>query len=132
MSNDKPDGYVFGRPTHYRKEMIDEVVPLMSKGYSKEALAGHLGISKDTLYEYIKKYPDFADAIKRGEVASQLFWEGLGIQGIILGRSENFAQGAWAFNMKARFKWTETQKIESNQEIKLKYSLDESEDGEEE
>lgn len=119
-----------GRPTLYREEYCDKAVELMTKGYSKEAVAGALGVSKQCLYEWIEKHQEFGDAIKKGETASQLFWEGLGIQGIILGKSETFAQGAWAFNMKARFKWAEIQRIEANHELKLSYNLDDEKEEE--
>ena len=123
MSNDKPDGYVFGRPTEYRQEMIDQVVPFMEQGYSKEALAGHLNVCKETLYTWMEKYPDFMDAVKLGTTKSQIFWEKIGIQGIILGRSENFAQGAWAFNMKNRFKWDDN-KEENSKPIVVNLNYD--------
>lgn len=113
-----------GRPTKYDPEMIREVVPYMSQGYSKEALAGHLSISKDTLYEWVKLYPDFSDAIKEGTSKSQAFWESLGLRGILTDEKTKFAQGAWAFNMKARFGWRDQQHIETKSEIKLKYNLD--------
>lgn len=57
-------------------------------GLSQEQVAHNIGISKATLYEWIKKYPDFSDAIKKSrevvdyEVENALFksatgfWEG--------------------------------------------------------
>jgi hypothetical protein len=115
-----------GRPTDYREEFCEQATELMSKGYSKEAVAGSLGICKDTLYRWAKEHKQFSDAIKRGEVASQLFWEGLGLTGIILGKADTFAQGAWAFNMKARFGWRDTPKEDDikKKPIKLKYSVE--------
>lgn len=49
----------------------------MSQGYSKGALAGHLGVARSTLFLWIDQHPEFSDAIKQGEAASQAWWEGI-------------------------------------------------------
>ena len=46
--------------------------PLLAEGMAREGMidveiAAALGISKDTFYQYQKKYPDFYDSIKRGK-----------------------------------------------------------------
>jgi predicted transcriptional regulator len=46
--------------------------PLLAEGMARrgmtdEQIAEKLGISKDTFYQYIKKYPDFSDSLKRGK-----------------------------------------------------------------
>ncbi len=41
-------------------------------GYSDKEIFQQLGIVKDTYYKYLKKYPDFSDAIKRGRVPINL------------------------------------------------------------
>lgn len=84
----------------------------MSKGYSKEAVAGAIGISEDTLYTWIKKYPEFSESIKDGEARSRVFWEGLGID-YILGGPQDVKLNAtvWIFNMKNRFGWRDLQEI---------------------
>ena len=48
---------------HYRKQ-----------GISDHQIAKNLGIAKQTFYEYLKKYQDFADAYKRGkkQIVAQL------------------------------------------------------------
>ena len=52
-----------GRPSSFKEEYCDIAIDFMSKGFSQTALAGHLSISKDTLFEWIKLHPNFADAI---------------------------------------------------------------------
>jgi len=55
------------------KTKYDEnTFPLLAGGWAREGLtdeqiAHNLGISKDTYYRYIKKYPEFSDSIKRGK-----------------------------------------------------------------
>ena len=36
-------------------------------GATDAEIAAHIGISRDTLYSWKKKYPDFSDALKRGK-----------------------------------------------------------------
>lgn len=39
----------------------------MGEGYSKTAVAGHLGVTRQTIHNWCKTHPEFFDAIKRGE-----------------------------------------------------------------
>src|SRR6267142_3727982 len=41
----------------------------MGRGYSVTALAGHLGMSKDAIYDWINHHPDFCHAINMGRAA---------------------------------------------------------------
>ena len=68
-SKPKPEGYVFGRPTQYRPEYCQRAIDFMRQGYSVTALAGHLGMSKDAIYDLINLYPDFRHAINIGRAA---------------------------------------------------------------
>jgi hypothetical protein len=68
-SRPKPEGYVFGRPTLYRSEYCQRAIEFMRQGYSVTALAGHLGMSKDAIYDWINLYPDFCHAINMGRAA---------------------------------------------------------------
>ena len=95
-----------GRPTKYKRKFCQIAYDLLSKGYSKEALAGHLGISKQCLYEWVQIHIDFGDAVERGVSASQYFWEELGMRGT-QGQVKGFNPTAWMFNMKNRFGWAE-------------------------
>ena len=40
---------------------------LARDGATDAAIADYIGISRDTLYSWKKKYPDFSDALKRGK-----------------------------------------------------------------
>ena len=68
-SKPKPEGYEFGRPTLYRPEYCQRAIAFMGQGYSVTALAGHLGVSKDTVYLWINTLRDFSDAINMGRAA---------------------------------------------------------------
>ena len=66
-SKPKPEGYEFGRPTLYRPEYCQRAIEFMGQGYSVTALAGHLGMSKDAIYDWINLYPDFCHATRSAD-----------------------------------------------------------------
>jgi len=105
-----------GRPTKYKPEYCDKVIEVMEKGFSKEAVAGHIGISKDTLYRWVKKHDEFSDAIKRGVEISRVFWEELGIEMVTAGQGNSTA---WIFNMKNRFGWKDKREISGDSDRPL-------------
>ena len=100
-----------GRPSKYDPKYCDKVVSLLSKGYSKEATAGKLGISRDTLYEWCQIHEDFSDSIKTGEAKSRYYWEKIGMDGM-LGKVKGFRPVVWIFIMKNRFGWRDNLNIQ--------------------
>lgn len=64
-----------GRPSKYDPKFVDQVLPFMAQGYSTTALAGHLGVSRSTLYLWMEQHPEFSDAVKEGMAASAIWWE---------------------------------------------------------
>lgn len=95
-----------GRPSKYHLKYCKVVLEIMTEGFSKEAVAAELGISRDTLYEWCRRYPDFSDTIKRGELLSQRYWEKIGMDGM-LGKIKGFKVAIWIFIMKTRFGWSD-------------------------
>ncbi|MBP6913432.1 MAG: hypothetical protein KBC00_02375 [Candidatus Levybacteria bacterium] len=93
-----------GRPSKYDIKFCDISQRFMGEGYSKEALAGKLGISRDTLYQWCKTYPEFSDAIKKGESASLYFWEKI-LHDSAIGKKPQANPTALIFIMKTRFHW---------------------------
>jgi hypothetical protein len=100
----KPEGYVFGRPTKYRAEMCQTVIDLMREGKSRTAVAATLMIPRETLYQWERAHPDFADALKMGDTLSQHWWERECQDSL---HDQHFQTGAWTMNMKNRFRWTD-------------------------
>ena len=99
-----------GRPTKYKSEMCEQVVEFMAKGYSKEAVAGKLGIAKDTLYRWVDEKPEFSDAVARGEALALLWWEELGMRGV-QGEIPGFVSIVYIFNLKNRRGWKDKQEV---------------------
>ncbi len=92
-----------GRPTKYDPSwMLDAIIEAGRLGATKEKMAAMIGISKDTLYRWIEEDPEFSDAIKEGELLSQVWWENAG-QLAAIGTVEGFNSTAWIFSMKNRF-----------------------------
>ena len=95
---------------------------MLSQGYSKEATAGALGISKATLYDWIERHLDFSDAIKEGESLSQRWWEDRGREACAEG---SFNATVWVMTMKNRFAWTDrveqTHTVTVSDELKARF-----------
>lgn len=121
-----------GRPTKYDPAFCDVVIEEMSKGYSKEATAGYLRISKNTLYEWAKAHPDFADAITIGESLSQRHWEETLVKHKT--HTKNGTQinsQVFNLNMKNRFGWRDKQDVTTSDDKpkdKKTFSFDLSDD----
>ena len=53
--------------TKYRPDFPERAFQYSRLGLNGKQLAKKLGICEDTLYQYIKKYPEFAEAIEKGK-----------------------------------------------------------------
>jgi hypothetical protein len=79
--------YTIGHPTHYRPEYCELVIEkAMTLGLSLTAFAGVIGVSRETIYAWIKSYSEFSDACSRAKSARVLWWE------LKLGRSRKGAE----------------------------------------
>lgn len=99
-----------GRPTKYKKTYCKRLITWMSKGLSFESFAGELGVARSSIYEWEKNFEEFSDAKEIGSAKSQALWEKMGIAGAS-GKLPGFQNGAWVFNMKNRFLWSNKQEI---------------------
>lgn len=64
-----------GRPSDYDPAYCDLLAEHYRDGYSFESFGGVVGVSKQTLYNWCEAHPEFLDAKKTYETASQLAWE---------------------------------------------------------
>jgi hypothetical protein len=88
-------------PSQYKDEYPDLLIEHMGKeGLSFESFGGKIGVSYGTLYRWVREKSDFAEAKGIGELASLLYWEERGRDGII---REHFKAPVWIYTMKARF-----------------------------
>ena len=113
-----------GRPSGYKPEYCDTVIEVMRQGYSKEAVAGHLEISKDTLYQWEKAHADFSDALKRGVELSRIFWERTALETITHRKdTTQLNSTSWIFNMKNRFGWKDKTEISADEATKKSFGF---------
>ena len=101
-----------GRPTKYKPEYCQQLIDFMSDGFSLEAFAGKVSVTKDTVYQWRDKYPEFSDSIKVGFAKCRVFWEDMGKKGLFTDKEEKFNATVWIFNMKNRFGWRDQQSVE--------------------
>lgn len=64
-----------GQPTKYRPEFCEMATELLARGYDKVAVAGSFKVSVDTLENWRRQYPEFAEAIDVGEPQRSLYWQ---------------------------------------------------------
>jgi hypothetical protein len=100
-----------GKPPKYREEYCELVIDHMAKGHSFDSFGGAVGVCNQTLYNWASKYPEFEQAKREGFAKAQLFWEKIGIAGVV-GKVPGFNVTGWIFNMKNRFKWHDRQEIQ--------------------
>jgi hypothetical protein len=65
-----------GRPSEYDHRYCDMVVEDMAKGFSLSAFAGHIRKGRETVYGWMSRHREFADAVARGRAARTAFLEG--------------------------------------------------------
>lgn len=117
-----------GRPTKYEPKFCEILIDKMSEGYSKEAVAGYIGISKNTLYEWAQAHEDFADAIAIGESQSRLHWEGKLVDYAVHTKNGKQINGqVFNLNMKNRFGWRDKTEVDvgnkDGEEFKFNFDL---------
>lgn len=73
MNNTEEPQVGAGRPTTYRPNIHPQAVEeALGRGLSRAMAAVELGIHYDTFYQWNRKYPEFAEAVKRGaDIADQ-------------------------------------------------------------
>ena len=56
----------------YTPETVKRIVDALGAGNTRRASAAYGGISEDTLARWIKRYADFADAVKSAEASAEV------------------------------------------------------------
>lgn len=64
-----------GRPTKYDESYCQVAIDFMGQGYSLTALAGHLGVAKSSIYEWMSANPEFSSAISMARTGRVLALE---------------------------------------------------------
>jgi hypothetical protein len=69
-----------GRPSKYETRFCDEVEGFMGQGFSLAAFAGHIGVSRSTINEWMAEHADFSEAVSRAKCVRLLHWEKAGLK----------------------------------------------------
>lgn len=111
MSKKKPK---VGRPSDYDPIYCQMLIKHMEDGLSFECFAGVIGVCEQTLYNWLKDFPEFLESKNKGKPKSRLFWEKLGRDGAVnetikdgdsMTKTQSLNSSVWIFNMKNRFGW---------------------------
>ena len=100
-------------PTKYEKKLAERLAALGSKGEGVVEACLTLGISKETFYEWGRKFPEFSDAIKQFKLRSQVWWESGGRAGTF-GKVAGFNASAYSLQMRNRFPDDWRDKVEND------------------
>lgn len=92
-----------GRPTKYDPKMCEQLIECGEQGFSITEMACHIGISKETLYDWSRNNQQFSDSLKIAVEKSQAWWEKKG-RAATFGEIEGFNPTAYIFQMKNRFR----------------------------
>jgi len=98
-----------GRPSSYDPKNCDEVLRLGAEGASIAQIAVHFNVDRQTVYDWGKKYPDFAAALRRAFDLSQSWWE---LYGRHAGIIPSFNATVWKKTMECRFRGDYTESKE--------------------
>jgi hypothetical protein len=113
---EKPEGYVFGRPTKYKKEFCEIAVDFLGTGKSMVQLGRKLGVAQSTMREWKNDYPDFSTALESGKDFSQSHWEDE-LEKMMFNKEVNAPLAKLYFAN--RFKWTDKVEEEVKQPDKM-------------
>lgn len=121
------DEPVRGRPCEYDPSYCERLIEFMGQGGSVEEFAGSLKHSKQTIYDWLKKFPDFLDAKRRGEAASLHWWGSMSRQHLVSvsesyggntgSKSTSLNAAVYRLNMANRFGWKD--RIEHTGEVDM-------------
>lgn len=112
-------------PYKWKKKYCEQLTEHMSKGYSLEAFAGSIGVTRDCIYKWIDRHECFKEAFEIGKSKQHMFFEGMGIHGMT-GKLKNFNASVYIFTMKNKLKWKdkiETELSSTDSGLRLSYTL---------
>jgi len=101
-----------GRPSKYKKIYCKRIIELAKQGLLPISWAADIEVSKQTLHQWRADHPEFSDAYSLAKTISESEMTKRGTDGDSLDLAKA------KYYLSAAFQVSETQKIESKQEIK--------------
>ena len=112
------------RPSSYAPTFCDRVVELARDGLGRIEIAVALGVTRQTLLNWEKEFPEFLDATTRAAEISGAWWAEQGRKGIWAGPA--FNANAYRLQVMNRFPddWREKQEVQhSGDGLKIEVKL---------
>lgn len=75
LPGNNASGGTGGRNSAYDPDYCDQIIDFMADGYSVTAFAGHVRVSRQTVYNWADQHPEFLDALETAKAAAALWWE---------------------------------------------------------
>lgn len=98
-----------GRPTKYHDERCETILQTLRQGNTKRVAHLSAGVASSTFYEWVERYPEFADAVEKAEAEA----ESLHVVNIRTHSADNWQASAWWLERRRHDDWRkrETQEI---------------------
>lgn len=99
MANGKP-----GRKSSYKEAYCEALIECLTEGHSVSGFAGSIGVATCTVFEWLKKHAEFAEAYEIAKAKAVYYWEkegkrfakdGKGNAAMIIFALCNRASGDW-------------------------------------
>lgn len=87
----------------------DSLIKIFANGDSWAKFCAENSIGEKTFYNWLDRYPEFADAYAVARMKALAWWEDRGKKGI---GQEHFSATAWSMVMRNRFNYTEHRRIQ--------------------
>jgi hypothetical protein len=85
------------------------LIQVFDRGDDIAMFCSTAGIGRSTFFEWIQKYPEFAEAYEAARECSRTKWESVGgLAGVI---DNSFNTTLWSINMRNRFDYTEHRRL---------------------
>ena len=98
------------RPSNYNQEYCSLLIKHMSKGYSFSSFGAVINVTASTLFSWLKKYSEFAEAKEIGRLHELHTWEKIHLQCAATGKG-NASAIMWAQKNKFPELYNESQNI---------------------
>jgi len=100
-----------GRPSKYDPAFCDVAREFLPQGYSLVGLAGEIGVSERTIYEWAEVHPEFSQAIKDGQAGAARWWEDR-LRDIVQGGDGNATAAIFGLKNRSRTQWADINRTE--------------------
>jgi len=95
----------------YKSGYCEALIDYCSRGFTWSTFAAEIQVSKSTVYDWLKKHKEFAEAKEIAEVKCEQFWEKKGLKP----KSRDFHFGVYKLVMTNRFGYKEKPKPEEHE-----------------